>query len=449
MARVLVVDDEEGIRSFLAEALETDGHVVDQAPNGEEALRLLTGNAYDVLLTDLKMPGISGMDLLRRTREEQPDVECIVLTAHGNVDTAVEAMKKGAFDYIQKPVGSPAELRLLVARALERRRLVAFREAQMAGAACTLTWGAPAMKPVVTALEKVAPTTTTVLLLGESGTGKEIAARLVHELSPRREGPFVAVNCASISDSLLESELFGHERGAFTGAHAQRRGRLELAQGGTFFLDEIGELKLDLQAKLLRVLQERKFERVGGTRTLSADARFIAATHRDLKKMVAAGTFRQDLYYRLNVFSVELVPLRERKEDIPPLAEALLGQIARELGHAKLSLAADALELLMRAEWPGNVRELKNALERAAILCEGATIRASDLSLESVLEPAPHDPEGPAVPAVTGSGRLEDMELEAIKAALERVDGNRRKAAEILGIGLRTLYEKLKRYDLR
>lgn len=437
MARVLVVDDEEGIREFLAEALELDEHAVDQAASGDDAVGLLAKNAYDVMLTDLTMPGMNGMDLLRRTREEQADIECIVLTAHGSVETAVQAMKLGAFDYLQKPLGSPAELRILVARAVERRRLVAFKEAHAPRDARVLTWGAASMKPIVKALEKVAPTPTTVLLLGESGTGKEVAARMVHDMSPRKDGPYVAVNCASLSDALLESELFGHEKGAFTGAYAQRRGRIELAEGGTFFLDEIGELKLDLQAKLLRVLQERKFERVGGTRTLSADVRFIAATHRDLKQMIAAGTFRQDLYYRLAVFSVEMPPLRDRKEDIVPLAETLLRQIAHDLGHPKLSLDAATAALLVRAEWPGNVRELRNALERAAILCDAGTIREGDLHLESLLEaPSP------------SAGRLEDLEVDAIRAALIEVGGNRRKAADRLGIGLRTLYEKLKRHGI-
>jgi two-component system response regulator AtoC len=441
MASVLVVDDEEGIRSFLAEALEGDGHVVEQATNAEDALRTLSKRGFDVLLTDLKMDGMGGMELLRRTREEQPETECIVLTAHGSVDSAVQAMKLGAFDYLEKPLSSPDQLRLLVARALERRRLVAFKQAQaVPPARIVLCWSAPAMKPVVNALEKVAPTAATVLLLGESGTGKEVAARFVHELSPRRDGPFIAVNCAALSDSLLESELFGHEKGAFTGAHAQRRGRLELAEGGTFFLDEIGELKLDLQAKLLRVLEERGFERVGGSRTLRCDVRWVAATHRDLKKMVAEQTFRADLYYRLAVFSVELVPLRDRKEDLQPLAEALLAQIAHELGHARLTLTREALELLGRAEWPGNVRELRNALERAAILCDGVQIRAEDVQLETVLDPHPPGP----LPV----GKLEELEIAAIKGALAEFSGNRRKAAERLGIGLRTLYEKLKRYRL-
>jgi two-component system response regulator FlrC len=440
MARLLVVDDEEGIRSFLAEALELDGHSVDQAASGEAAHELLAKHGYDVVLTDLMMEGISGLEVLRRTREEQPDAECIVITAHGSVDSAVEAMKRGAFDYVQKPLGSPAELRMLVARALERRRLVAFKEGQaLRSAPVVLTWRAPSMKPVVEALHKVATTPTTVLLLGESGTGKEVAARMLHDLSPRKDGPYVAVNCASLSDALLESELFGHERGAFTGAHAQRRGRIELAQGGTFFLDEIGELKPDLQAKLLRVLQERKFERVGGSRTLSADVRWIAATHRDLKRMIAAGSFRQDLYYRLAVFSVEMLPLRERKEDIRPLAETLLRQIAHDIGQPGLLLTEEAALLLERAEWPGNVRELRNVLERAAILCDGVAIRREDLSIESVLDSVDV--------AVTG-GRLEDLEVSAIRAALAQASGNRRKAAEALGIGLRTLYDKLKRHGI-
>jgi len=282
-------------------------------------------------------------------------------------------------------------------------------------------------------LKKVAPTEATVLLTGESGTGKEVAARAVHRMSARASGPFIAVNCAALSEQLLESELFGHERGAFTGAVAQRRGRLELAHGGTFFLDEVGELKAELQAKLLRVLQERSFERVGGTRTLDADVRWIAATNRDLAQMMAAGTFRQDLYHRLSVFPVAMPPLRERREDIVPLAKVLLGELA-----PGVTLAAETCALLEKLPWPGNVRELRNVLERATILAEGQVLEPKHLSIEAAQAPRPTRP----------SQTLEELEHDAILQALEAEGGNRKRAAARLGIGLRTLYDKLKKYGV-
>ena len=443
MANILVADDEEGLRSFLSEALELDGHTVVAASDGGAALREAQRRSFDVLVTDLSMPVMDGMELLRRLRSEQPELEIIVLTAHGAVETAVEAMKLGAFDYLRKPLSGPTELRLLVSRALERRALLAGRERSKRddGEQTPLTWGDPAMAPVVDSLRKVARTDATVLLVGESGVGKEVAARFVHTQGLRASGPFVAVNCAALADTLLESELFGHEKGAFTGASALRRGRIELAEGGTFFLDEVGELKQELQAKLLRVLQERRFERVGGGRTLEANVRWVAATNRDLHAEIAKGRFREDLYHRLAVFPVELPPLRERRSDIPPLAETLLGRIARNLGRPSLRLDARALAVIADARWPGNVRELANALERAAILADGDVIGPEHLPLASSHASTPS--------AHRGAPRsLEEMEKEAIADALASVNGNRRLAAEKLGIGLRTLYDKLKRYNL-
>jgi two-component system, NtrC family, response regulator AtoC len=285
VARILVADDEPGLRAFAAEVLQDDGHVVVQAADGVEAAQRLARESFDLLITDLKMPRLDGLALLRQARLEQPEMEVIMLTAYGSVDTAVEAMKLGAFDYLQKPIAGPAQLRLLVSRALERRQLLAARDRAVrdAPALPPLTYGDPAMIPVVEALRKVARTDASVLLLGESGTGKEVAARTLHAWSARAQRPFVAVNCASIPETLLESELFGHERGAFTGASSARRGRIELAEGGTFFLDEIGEMTPALQAKLLRVLEDRRYERVGGTRTIEADVRWIAATNRDIE----------------------------------------------------------------------------------------------------------------------------------------------------------------------
>jgi two-component system response regulator FlrC len=444
MASILIVDDEEGIREYLADALADEETLIARAADGVEALSQLSKQSFQVMITDLRMPGaLDGIDLLRKARAESPEMEVIVLTAHGSVDSAVEAMKLGAFDYLQKPIGSPAELRLLVARALERRRLLALKDQSRreVEAIPPLTFGDPVMDPVVGAIGKVAPTNATVLLLGESGTGKEVAARAVHQLSTRREAPFVPVNCAAISETLMESEIFGHEAGAFTGATGARRGRLELADGGTLFLDEIGELKLELQAKLLRVLQERRFERVGGTRTIQVDVRWIAASNRDLEAMIREGTFREDLFHRLAVFPVTLPPLRERKDDLLPLAESLLARICGDLGRPPLRLDDSVGAFLRQARWPGNVRELANVLERAAILAEGDRLSAADLAF-TVGSPD------------RGSGRqplrtMAETEEAAIREALEAAGGHRRKAAEILGIAERTLYDKLKQFGIR
>jgi DNA-binding NtrC family response regulator len=437
VTRILVADDEEGIREFLAESLEKDGHEIALATNGAEALALARAEPFDVILTDLKMPKLDGMSLVRTLRTEQPDVEIVVLTAFGDVATAVEAMKLGVFDYLQKPVSSPSAVRELVKNALRRRKQMA-QPSSDTPAKAQLTFGAPSMVPVIAALQKVAKSGATVLLQGESGTGKEVAARMLHDTSPRREKPFVAINCAVLTESLLESELFGHEKGAYTGAHAQRRGRIELADGGTFFLDEVGELKGSLQAKLLRVLEERSFERLGGSQLIAVDVRWVAATHRDLRAMVKDGTFREDLYHRLAVFPIRLPPLRERREDIVPLANALVRELAA--GRAPPKIDEALAERLKTENWPGNVRELRNALERAMILAEGDELRPEHLWLEG----APNS----ELPK-TNSGSLEEMEKAAIEATLREVGGNRKAAAAKLGIGLRTLYEKLKRYGIK
>jgi two-component system response regulator FlrC len=445
MARILVADDEPGLREFVSDALELDSHTVVTAKDGREAAKLLDERGFDLVITDLKMPGMTGLDLLRKVRAEQPEVEVIVMTAHGTVDNAVEAMKLGAFEYLQKPLSGPDELRLLAQRALERRGLrdrALGAERLPLASGPQLTYGDPAMAPVVDAIDKVARTHATVLLLGESGTGKEVAARAIHARSPRAQRPFMAINCAALSETLLESELFGHEKGAFTGATDRQRGRLELAEGGTFFLDEIGEMKLELQAKLLRVLQEKRYERIGGARTLEADVRWIAATNRDLRAMIETGAFREDLYHRLAVFPIKLPPLRDRPADLIPIARSLLAHIASDLKRSLPRLTPAAEKRLLASSWRGNVRELGNALERAAILADGDAIDAEHLWLEDAK---------PLAKSASSDGAvkpLAELEREAVLHALDVVGGNRRKAAELLGIGERTLYDKLKKYGV-
>jgi two-component system, NtrC family, response regulator AtoC len=442
--RVLVVDDEPGIVAFVKKVLEKEGLRVASAPDGERASALLERESFHLMITDLKMPGLDGMELLRRARSTQPEMEVIVLTAHGTVETAVEAMKLGAFDYLTKPIGSPDELRLVSARALERRRLrEEHSRRRIADAALAdLVAVDASMVAIVTQIRKVAPTDATVLLLGESGTGKELLARAIHRQSKRSEGPFVAVNCGALAETLLESELFGHEKGAFTGATAVHRGRFEMADTGTLFLDEVTELKPSLQVKLLRVLQERTFERVGGTRAIEVDIRLIAASNRDLKRAMAEGRLRDDLYHRLAVFPVSVPPLRERPGDILPIAEHLIARLAIRLGRAGLALDDAAKRKLSFYDWPGNVRELLNVLERAAILAESSVLSAADLfGLDGALVSS-----AASTPALEGT--LEELEKDAIQRALTATGGHRKRAAARLGIGLRTLYEKLKQYGI-
>jgi two-component system response regulator FlrC len=442
-AGILVVDDEPAMRLLLTSVLADEGFDVTQAATGEEAVQLLAGRHFHLVITDLKMPGISGMQVLHRVKADNPETAVIVLTAFGSVEGAVDAMRKGAANYLLKPLASPDELRLAVRRALEERRVADEAATLRQAADAVFPFGEivardAAMQSVLELARSVAPTDAAVLITGETGTGKELVARAIHHWSPRADRVFVAVNCAALAETLLESELFGHEKGAFTGAVAQRRGRFELAHGGTLFLDEVGEMSAALQAKLLRVLQEGAFERVGGTKTVTVDVRVIAATNRDLQRLVAEQTFRDDLYYRLSVFPIALPPLRQRRADILPLADHILMQAARRFGKRIVGFTDETRALLEEYAWPGNIRELQNVLERGAILCRGDRISPLHLNLAS---PAPATPS-------SQPKTLRELEREAILAALAAHGGNRRKAAEQLGIGLRTLYARLKEYGV-
>jgi len=441
-ASILVVDDEPAMRLLVTSVLKDEGHLTTAAASGEEALDLVGKHHYHVVITDLRMPGMSGLQLLEALRRDDPATAVILLTAFGTVEGAVEAMQRGAAHYLLKPLANPDELRLAVRRVLEERRVAdeatTLRQASEAVFPFgEIIAGDPKMQSALDLARSVATADATVLLTGETGTGKELLARAIHHWSPRADQAFVAVNCAALAETLLESELFGHEKGAFTGAVAQRRGRFELAHGGTLFLDEVGEMSPALQAKLLRVLQERTLERVGGTKTVTVDVRVIAATNRDLQAMVAAKAFRDDLYYRLSVFPIVLPPLRERSGDTLPLAEHILRNLSRRLGKRIVSFSDDAIPLLQQYGWPGNIRELQNVVERATILCRGDRILPAHLNLST-----------PAAPHPTSPKTLRELEHEAILAALQAQEGNRRKAADQLGIGLRTLYTRLREYGI-
>ncbi len=438
---ILVVDDEPAQRQLLSGSLSRDYTVVTAA-SGLEATQLLSHRSFDLIITDERMPGMTGIELIRWVRERAPEIPTVVLTAYGSVETAVEAMKLGAEDYLAKPLKSLDELRLVVARVLRQRMLQDKNVLHQAEAEAQFPPDVLAesetMKRVLWLASQVAEQPTTVLLTGESGTGKEVVARFIHRRSPRAEQPFVAVNCAALTETLLESELFGHEKGAFTGAVQNRRGRFELANGGTLFLDEIGEMSVNLQAKLLRVLQEQQFERVGGTRAVIVDVRVIAATNKDIAKAMSENSFREDLYYRLSVFPIHIPPLRERREDILPLAVHFAGKVAARMGRPFRAFTAEAETLLQRYDWPGNVRELMNAVERALIVARGDIIKLEDLPLQ------PRADQAVAAPPLS----LAEIQKTAILSALERNRGDRRETARQLGISLRTLQYRLKDYGL-
>jgi two-component system response regulator HydG len=446
MARILIVDDQEMMRDSLAATLARDGHEIVAASDGPTAVaRLSSPGKFDLLISDLKMPKMTGMELLAETKRIRPDTPVVLMTAFATVATAVEAMKLGAYDYIQKPFDGE-EIKLLVDRTLEHSRLLKENQALRSMAETTaprpLVGTSAVMAEVKSKIELVARSSATVMIRGESGTGKEVVARAIHTASARRDRPMLAVNCAALSEHLLESELFGHEKGAFTGADRLRRGRFELADGGTLLLDEISEIAPSLQAKLLRVLQESTFERVGSSISQQVDVRVIATTNRDLEKCVAEGRFRQDLFYRLNVVPIDLPPLRNRAEDVPELCRHFLHAIARRENSAFRHIESEALRMLQRYQWPGNVRELQNIIERAHVLeTQPGVVRAT------TLEPwVQSSTLGAAATADLAGKPLADIEKQVILSTLQQFKGHRLKTAGALGIGVRTLGMKLKRW---
>jgi two-component system response regulator AtoC len=463
VAHVLIVDDEVNIRRVLAAMLKREGYEVTTAADGEQALGVLVKTPVHVVVTDLVMPRLGGMELLRRVAGEFPDVPVIVITAHGSVDSAVAALKAGAFDYITKPF-EQEELKKVIAKAarahdLERQNVHAnFGD----GDRPPLVGEAPAMKGLYDIVAKVADSPSTVLITGESGTGKELIAKALHRGSSRRDKPLIKVNCAAIPKDLVESELFGYERGAFTGAVGSKPGRFELADGGTLFLDEIGEVPVEMQVKLLRALQESEFERVGGIKTLRVDVRLIAATNRDLKSLIADGKFREDLYYRLAVVPIELPPLRDRREDIPLLVRHFIAKYDERLGKRVEGIEDEALQLLLGYAWPGNIRELENLMERSVLFADGPQILASALP-DSLREKGPQAPVpiaamGPlgAIAAPSGASMKEivrqaqaELEKELIARALEETGGNVTRAAKRLQISRKSLQVKMKELGLR
>jgi two-component system response regulator HydG len=438
---VMVVDDEEANRVALERILEREGIGVVHAPDGRAALLAMRQHPPDLLLTDLKMPGMTGLELMKAARALDPDLEVVVMTAFGTVETAVEAMKEGAWDFVTKPLRRSDIVRA-VRKALEKRSLIQenrqLKAALARGAAEEIVGRSPAMRRVLEEARQVAPSVASVLITGESGTGKGVLARWIHKASGRAAGPLVVVNCGALPESLLESELFGHEAGAFTGAAGKREGRFDLARGGTLFLDEVTEMSPAVQVKLLRVLQDGEYERVGGQRTLQADCRVLAATNRDPEAAVREGRLREDLFYRLNVIRLDLPPLRARQDDIPVLARHFLGAHARRNGRAVQEFSPDAMDALLGWRWPGNVRELENAVERAVVLCRGASIEVADLP------PAlrAHAASAPDLLSFAVGTPLKLVERRMIEATLLQSGGDKALAAQLLGITARTIYRR-------
>lgn len=442
--RILVIDDEKNIREGLQMALEDDGYEVLTAEDGTVGLQKALTEVVDLVITDLRMPGVGGQELLRRVTSETPGVPVIVLTGHGTVETAVEAMRMGAYDFLTKPLDLD-RLSLLVKRALQNRELVLqhrelMEQLQSDKVFEHIIGKSPAMEHLFEMIKKVAPTRASVLITGESGVGKELIASAIHNLSPRKDRNYIKVHCAALAESLLESELFGHEKGAYTGATSLKRGRFELADGGSIFLDEIGEINQNLQIKILRVLQERQFERVGGEKSITVDTRLITATNRDLEKEVADGAFRSDLYYRLNVVHLHVPPLRERKEDLPLMIDAFLKEFTEENAKVITSIEPKARAALYAYDWPGNIRQLRNCLESAVVMSSDNTIRLADLP-----EPIREAEQTAAIRIQIGTP-LAEAEQHIILETLAAYKGNKSKTADILGIGRKTLHRKLDEY---
>ncbi len=445
--RLLIVDDEEHIRDGLKRSLTLDGYDVEVAADGEEALKKLEEEDIDLIITDLKMPKVTGEELMKETLKKYPHIPVIVLTGHGTIENAVEAMRQGAYDFITKPLNID-KLSLVVKRALEnsslkRQNRELLKQLKQKYSFENIIGKSPAMKKVFETIELVAPSRANVLIYGESGTGKEMIADAIHHNSPRRDKPYIKVHCAAIPESLLESELFGHEKGAFTGAIARKRGRFELANGGTIFLDEIGELSLQMQVKLLRVIQEREFVRVGGEESIKVDVRIISATNKDLREEVKKGNFREDLYYRLNVVSIYVPPLRERRDDIPLLVHKFIEEFSRENNKEIEGITNGALQALMSYNWPGNVRELRNVIESIVVLTKNKVITEEDLP------PYILSKEEETYLKLPAGISLEEAEKRLIKFTLENTGGNKTKASEILKIGRKTLHRKLDEYGLK
>jgi DNA-binding NtrC family response regulator len=443
-AKILIVDDEVNARTALGEILKSEDYQIESAGDGFKALAKLGEFDADLVLSDFHMPGMDGGELLRKVKEKDPELPVVLMTAFGAVETAVAAMRDGASNYLLKPLNTD-ELLIVIERALERRRLrqetTELRDQLRARYSFdNIVGSSPEMQRVFKSVEQIAPSRATVLLTGESGTGKELVAAAIHHNSPRATGPFVRLHCAALAETLLESELFGHERGAYTGAEKKREGRFEQANGGTLFLDEIGEIQPSIQVKLLRVLQEREFERVGGNQTLKVDVRVIAATNRDLKEMVAAGKFREDLFYRLNVINLQLPSLRQRPSDIPALAMYFLKRYADENGKNVRRIGDAALAQIVNYPWPGNVRELENVIERAVVLADGESIESHHLPPEVAV--ASRRTGVPMIPGAT----MEEIERYAILRTLEAMGGSTSKAAEMLGISVRKIQYKLQEY---